>query len=153
VTPPSIYLHFADKDDLFLAVCDDRFRELDRRSQEVAADATDPLDEIRRRGEAYIRFGLESPEEYRILFLDRQTDSATTEKVAQWACLQHMVEAVERCMEAGMIRAADPAMVTIGLWAVAHGLTSLMISKPGFPWPPVDELIDHVLHTAVVGLA
>ena len=152
VTPPSIYLHFADKDELFIAVCDDRFQELDRRSQAVAAQATDPLDELRRRGEAYVHFGLESPEQYRILFMGPQPESITAEKVSEWACLQHMVEAVQRCMAAGQIREGDPFLVTIGLWMVVHGLTSMLISKPDFPWPPVDDLIAHVLHTALVGL-
>jgi len=32
VTPPSIYLHFADKEELFVAVCDARFDELARLS-------------------------------------------------------------------------------------------------------------------------
>src|ERR1700688_3883156 len=48
VTPPSIYLHFADKEELFVAVCDARFEELSRRSAEAAAAATDPMDEVRR---------------------------------------------------------------------------------------------------------
>ena len=41
---------------------------------------------------------------------------------------------------------------TIGLWATAHGLTSLLIAKPGFPWPPIDALIDQVLGATVYGL-
>jgi AcrR family transcriptional regulator len=151
VTPPSIYLHFADKDELFLEVCNDRFRELDRRMVALGETATDPVDGLHKRGEAYIRFGLENPEEYRILFIDHPK-SASAEQVKDWAAFEHMVEAVQRCIDAGDIAAGDPMVITIGLWAAVHGITSLMISMPEFPWPPVDTMIDHVLSTCVYGL-
>jgi AcrR family transcriptional regulator len=152
VTPPSIYLHFADKEELFVAVCDARFEELDRRSEEAAAGATDPMDEVRRRGEAYIRFGLDNPEQYRILFLDYQPHTNAADQVEKWACLQHMVDAVARAMDAGMITRADPFFVTLQLWAAAHGLTSLLITKPNVPWPPVDELVGGLLDMCGLGL-
>ena len=78
--------------------------------------------------------------------------SADPEKIKEWSCFQHMIDAVSRCMDAGLIRAGNAQMATIGLWAAAHGITSLMITKPTFPWPPIDEVIDHVLSTAVYGL-
>ena len=152
VTPPSIYLHFADKEELFVAVCDARFEELDRRSEEAAAGATDPMDEVRRRGEAYIRFGLDNPEQYRILFLNPQPDTKSADQVEKWACLQHMVEAVARAMDTGMIASADPFFVTLELWAAAHGLTSLLITKPNVPWPPIDDLVNGLLDMCGLGL-
>ena len=152
VTPPSIYLHFADKEELFVAVCDARFEELSRRSAEAAEGADDPLDEIYRRGLAYIRFGLDNPEQYRILFLNPESQSATPEEIAKWACLQDMVAAVGRAIETGAIQGPDPFLVTAGLWALVHGLVSLLITKPGLPWPPQDQLIEHVLTMAFAGL-
>jgi len=152
VTPPSIYLHFADKEELFVAVCDARFEELDRRSEQAAAAATDPMDEVRRRGEAYVRFGLDNPEQYRILFLDHQPHATGADQVEKWACLQHMVEAVARAIDAEMITRADPFLVTLELWAAAHGLTSLLITKPNVPWPPVDVLVTGLLDMCGLGL-
>jgi AcrR family transcriptional regulator len=153
VTPPSIYLHFADKEDLFLAVCDARFEELARLSAAAAAGAVDPVDEIRRRGQAYIRFGLDNPEQYRVLFIDPQLNPVSTEEIAKWACLQDMVTAVQRAIDAGLIAGTDAFLVTAGLWAYVHGLVSLLITKPGLPWPPNDALIDHVLDSSFLGLA
>ena len=43
-------------------------------------------------------------------------------------------------------------MVALGLWAVVHGITSLLISKPDSRWPPVDRLVDEVLHRALFGV-
>jgi AcrR family transcriptional regulator len=146
VTPPSIYLHFADKTELLLAVCEDRFEELDRRTEAAAAGAADPLDEIRRRGEAYVRFGLENPEHYRILFMNRFPAGAwDPERMAKACAFDHMVEAVQRAMDAAMLPSDDGALVTaIGMWAAVHGIVSLLIAKPEFPWPPVETLVRHI---------
>jgi AcrR family transcriptional regulator len=151
VTPPSIYLHFADKEELMLAVCDDRFQAIDRVMTAVASTATSPLDEVCKRGAAYIRFGLDNPEAYRILMMATGR-LMSPDKVTEWAALQHMIEAVQRCMDAGSIRDGDAFMVTLGLWSAVHGITSLMISKPNFPWPPLEDVIAHVLHASVYGL-
>ena len=70
VTPPSIYLHFADKVDLIFAVCERNFARLDEAMEAAAAGASDPVDEVLRRGRAYVRFGLAHPEQYRILFMN-----------------------------------------------------------------------------------
>ena len=95
VTPPSIYLHFPDKTALLFAVCEDRFRALDLTLEEAAAGATDPLDELHRRGSAYVHFGLENPEHYRILFMNRdEPTSFSEERMTDAAAFTHMVEAV-----------------------------------------------------------
>lgn len=151
VTPPSIYLHFADKEELFVAVCGERFGELDRISEAAARDAVDALDEVRRRGEAYVRFGVENPAQYRVLFMVRLS-YISVDHLKKWACLQHMVEAVERAMAAGQLAAGDPFTVTLQLWAAVHGLTSLMITKPEIPWPPVADIVDGVLDMCAFGL-
>jgi AcrR family transcriptional regulator len=66
VTPPSIYRHFADKDSLFIAVGTASMEELLRRSRAAAEGAADPLEEMGRRGEAYIHFALDNPDHYRV---------------------------------------------------------------------------------------
>jgi AcrR family transcriptional regulator len=155
VTPPSIYLHFADKETLLNEVCQQHFTTLDERMVAAAAPfADDPLESLHARGMAYVRFGLENPEHYRILFMatgkgHRHDDS---DDVARSAALGHMVEAVAVAMEAGLLRLGDPKRTTIGLWATAHGLTSLLIAKPGFPWGDVIQLADQVLYGHMTGL-
>jgi AcrR family transcriptional regulator len=155
VTAPSIYLHFPDKTALLFAVCEDRFGELDRRLEEAAVGAADPLDEVYRRGSAYVRFGIENPEHYRILFMGRDEAMAfSEERMTGASAFGHMVEAVQRCIDAtpSLIATDDALTATIALWASAHGLTSLLIAKPGFPWPPIESLIDQVLCAPVYGL-
>src|SRR2546421_757226 len=69
VTPPSIYLHFADKDALLDAVCARYFEKLDEEMQRVAADQASTIDVLRAQGLAYVRFALKNPELYRIAMM------------------------------------------------------------------------------------
>lgn len=153
VSSPSIYLHFPDKTALLYAVCQEHFIGLDRMMEAAAGLASDPLDEIHRRGAAYVRFGLEHPGQYRILFMERDEPSGFSEDhLADASTFDHMVNTVTEAMAAGLIDAGDPTVITVGLWSAVHGLTSLLIAKPDFPWPPLEVLIDQVLSMCTRGL-
>lgn len=157
VSPPSIYLHFADKTALLLAVCQEVFAALDDHIEQAVASIDDPLAALRARGHAYVRFGLENPEHYRILFMTRpiaMSESQSPEELLASAAFHHHLEAVQRAHDAGVLPAdTDPLLAAIGLWSGVHGITSLLIAKPDFPWPDQEQLVDHVLATLVRGLA
>jgi AcrR family transcriptional regulator len=155
VTPPSIYLHFADKNELMFAVSERQFERLDRVLEEAAAGSDNPLESLRLRGRAYVEFGLENPEHYRILFMGNPGSSPEdfdAEKMRTTASFDHLVDAVRRCVDAGVIPPQDPVFVALGLWAVVHGVTSLMISKPDFPWPDVESFAGYLCALQVAGL-
>jgi AcrR family transcriptional regulator len=154
VTPPSLYLHFADKNDLIFAICERYFDELDRVSSEAARGSDDPIESLVLRGRAYVRFGLDNPEPYRVIFMRKPTATPLPwqyEKILSSSAFGHLTEAVATAIEAGRLE-GDPMLVSISLWATVHGITSLLISKPNFPWPDVDRLIDHVLRAALYGV-
>lgn len=156
VTPPSLYLHFADKDELMLAVCAERFRAVDAFVERAVSASDDPEEQLRLRGRAYIRFGLEHPEQYRILFMTRSRSPAAhppDERLLEASGFTHLVANVERAMEAGAVARADPVLVSTGLWTVVHGITSLAISLPGFPAVGLDALVDHLFDVHCRGLA
>ena len=48
-------------------------------------------------------------------------------------------------MEAGETPRANATAVAVCLWIGLHGIVSLRLKKPGFPWPPVEQLADHLL--------
>jgi AcrR family transcriptional regulator len=155
VTPPSIYLHFPDKESLILAVCERHFEVFDSVIEDAGGSTDDPIESLRRRGRAYVRFGLENPEPYRILFMTR-TESAQQRDIVVGAgarAFQHLVDAVQRGIDAGAFRPVDPVLAATGVWSAVHGVTSLLISMPGFPWPAVDALVDHVCDIQIRGLS
>jgi len=154
VTPPAIYMHFADKDQLFLEVCSVRFREMDAWIGEAASKAPDePLESLRVMGEAYIRFGVEHPEAYRLLMMTLHEGRIDEEGMeAGRDAFMHLVQAVDRCVKAGALGDADPYETSLILWSGIHGLTSLFISFPNFQWGDKPELIDHLMDVMIEGL-
>jgi AcrR family transcriptional regulator len=152
VTPPAIYLHFPDKDALIFEVCTARFADLDRAVEDAAGGIDDPLEALVARGRAYVRFGIEHPEQYRVLFVRRGARRKLgAEELRTTAAFGNLVAAVERCQHAGVLPAGvDPIVIAMELWAVAHGIASLLIGVHGFPWP--DDFADRVLSTYVRGL-
>jgi AcrR family transcriptional regulator len=153
VSPPSIYLHFPDKDALIIAVCEDTFLALDEYIEKAAAGIDDVREQLRVRGKAYVRFGLENPEHYRILFMTRPAALKPETEIPAPAAFLHHVESVQRAHDAGVLRPdVDPLIAALTLWSGAHGITSLLIAKPNFPWPDLETLIDTVLANLVVGL-
>ena len=153
VTPPSIYLHFTDKAALIQAVCERHFDALDRSIAAEVAGRGDPLEQLRVRGRAYVRFGLDHPEQYRILFMTRQgAVEPPSEHLRRASGFDALVDNVGRAMEAGALAPADPLLVATGLWTVVHGITSLAISMPHFPPMGLDRLVDHLLEVQGRGL-
>jgi AcrR family transcriptional regulator len=156
VTPPSIYLHFADKNELIFAVSERHFARFDALLLEARASSDDPVESLMACGHAYVKFGLENPEHYRILFMTKpqQTpDSWTAEKVIGSAAFEHLVEAVAEAIEALDVRPRpDPVFVSISLWSITHGITSLLLTHPNFPWPDRDALVEYVLRMPLEGL-
>jgi hypothetical protein len=65
----------------------------------------------------------------------------------------HLVETVQRCLDAGVLAPGDPIQLSVGLWVLVHGITSLLISAPDFPWPhQPDELVDRLIADHLNGL-
>ena len=154
VTPPSIYLHFRDKDELIFSICERHFSRLDAFIEKEGAKSKDPVESLILRGKAYIRFGIENPEQYRTLFMSKGSRSEVNmqpEELRQSASFDHLVQAVQLCLDVGAF-SGEPLLISMGLWSVVHGITSILISHPHFPWPDNEKLIDHVLRLQCTGL-
>jgi AcrR family transcriptional regulator len=155
VTPPSIYLHFQDRNDLLFEVCERQWVKLEGGMDEAVEGVDDPIDRILARGRAYLRFGLENPEHYRILMMsrpDETPDRFIDERLASTTGLEIIAADLSRAMAAGLLREQDPMEAACLLWMAVHGMVSLLISKPDFPFPPVEQLFDHLASLSIDGL-
>ncbi len=154
-TPPSIYLHFEDKEALVFAVCERIFQSLEAVCREASDGVADPVEAVRRCGRAYVRFGLDHPELYRIIFMSRTQDANSPpllDRLKQASGFGLVVERAQLCVDAGMFPEEDAFFLACGLWSSVHGVTSLMIAKPWFPWPEAERLIDHCIEMHCQGL-
>ena len=158
-TPPAIYMHFEDKDELFFAVCSRRFEEFDRFVHSEADGAEDPLESLRMRGRAYIRFGLDHPEHYKLLMMVPKTKLASElgPDAPGMVAFEHLVGAVQRCIDAGSISEEHGALqVALALWSACHGITALLITFTNFDHfvegGDVNDVIELLLDVQLEGL-
>jgi AcrR family transcriptional regulator len=154
VSVPSIYLHFADKQALLDAVCEEVFAALDARMRAASADAPDPFEGLRRQGVAYVHFALDNPEHYRIVLMRKHGSPSvgSADQVMASAAFDNFVASVQTCVEAGVFTGEAPELA-LRLWAAAHGVAALLVAKPYFPWPPIEEFVERTISMAGLGLA
>ena len=113
VTPPSIYLHFADKDALLDAVCARYFEKLDEEMQRVAADQPSTVDVLRAQGLAYVRFATQTPELYRIATMGEGRPGSDIDTTLNSSAFLHLRNSVESLMAEGVYPPGDPTTAAL----------------------------------------
>jgi AcrR family transcriptional regulator len=161
-SPTAIYLHFADKNELFHELCRQDFARL----QEVMATAEmpkDPIERLRQIGRNYIQFGERFPNHYVFMFMTphppHEPDEEDREimgnpEVDAYALLKW---AVQDAINAGCFRGdvQDAELVSQTLWASVHGVISLNIARcqdPWVEWRPLRDRAKMMLDITLRGL-
>lgn len=155
VTPPSIYLHFADKEALLDAVCARYFEKLDEEMQEVAGvlgeGVLSTVDVLRAQGLAYVRFALKTPELYRIALMGEGSPGSDVDMTLNTSAFVHMRASVQALIDEGIYPAGDATTFALELWSVSHGVAALLVSRPYLPWGDAEEFTDRVLRAFCSG--
>lgn len=153
IAAPSIYRHFADRNQLIEAVVADRFERLDEALLDAMTGASGPAEALRACCGAYCRFGLEHPGHYQVLFsANLALDPARPAERPGERVFGRLVAAVEACIDVGAARQGDASVMAVNVWVALHGIVSLRTSRPHHAWPPVDTLVNAAL-SGQVGLA
>jgi AcrR family transcriptional regulator len=125
------YRHFEDRDALLAAVAADGFRRLDDALRAGAAAASSAIDGFRAGGRAYLRFALDHPAHYRIMFGDSLPTGAADRfgdlRTAGDSAFAALIESIEAAQAEGAIRAGDPMVLALAAWSSIHGLVLLLI--------------------------
>lgn len=150
VSAPSIYRHFADKDELLEAVVAKVFEDLADAIRAATDPATSPLTQLHDQGMAYVRFALEHPEQYRLATAPTETGGAVDQVLTSGA-FQHFAATVRKCMDEGTIAPRDPLPIVLELWSVGHGIASLLLAKPFLPWGDAEATASRVMGAACIG--
>jgi AcrR family transcriptional regulator len=142
-SPTAIYVHFADKDELFLEICHDDFRRL-AQTFTAMGQIADPIERMQKTGMAYIEFGMKHPNHYRTMFMTPHPQILDKEKAMEGRgnpeedAYEFLRGTVAEAMKAGAFRKElkDPDLVAQTMWAGVHGVISLQIAKSDDPWVP-----------------
>jgi AcrR family transcriptional regulator len=148
IAATSVYLHFPDVDHLLAAAVERAFERLTVATNEAAREAQGPADELRARCRAYCHFAIDHPLLYQAMFQADlpQVLAADPANTPGRRSFENLVAAVRRCLDAGVAPAHDdPFRLASLVWTAEHGLVLARISRPTFPWAPLDALVDEML--------
>jgi AcrR family transcriptional regulator len=145
VAATSVYLHFDDCDALVRAVSVRHFSELVRIQDEAIADLTDPRARVHAMAMAYCEFGLAHPGHHYVMFSiplppPPLGPDGVRERPPGRTALNRLVELVAAYL-GGTPGDSTSVGTALLIWQQLHGLVSLRISKPTFPWPPLAETV------------
>jgi AcrR family transcriptional regulator len=155
--PGTIYLYFHDKAEILRTLCDETFSRLNQKMQAIKDDRADTLSSLRRGLRAYIEFGLQNPHHYLVTFVhsgrylhERGFHPAPNEP--SMSCFDNLRGIVRRCIQEGLFRLDDVEEASQVLWSGIHGVTTLLITKPGFPFIEQTRLVDRLVDVLIEGV-
>ena len=149
ISQTALYVYFKSKDEMLDKLVEGAFRRLGQAMQEVETRSSNPLEYLRAAIPAYVRFGVENPDEYRLAFLLRDArrkagmlppEQRQTVGMQEFGVLENHIAEGLAC---GILRssASSPKAFAQALWAAIHGLVALLLAYPDFNWVDFDELL------------
>lgn len=156
VSSTALYMHFADKACILHEIVDGVLQQLLVRNAECAALKLDPVVRLRMILDGYMRWALEHPNAYRLVYCDRGPVSQAPAPPSDLArqCYEHFAGVVREIAAQGRLRTGTGDTAAQALWMGCHGVVALLISRPMFGWAEPEELmkvtLDGMLHGLVV---
>lgn len=162
ISSTALYLYFPDRDAIMRELCDQAFNLLVASFEAIAAEERAPLDTLRGLMEAYVRFGLDHPTEYNLVFMLKQAmpDDAVhctaplsevpgTLGAQAFAAIRGVVT---HLVENNVFIQDNPTKLAELIWMAGHGMVMLLITLPHFPWTEREELIRSGVEMPLKGL-
>jgi AcrR family transcriptional regulator len=155
VSSTALYMHFPDKGCILLEICERTLTLLLERNREIAAKPLDPVVRVKMMLEAYMRWGLEHPNAYQLVYTGRAVSAGlwpedTRDLPTQ--CYEIFCGVVREIAASGRLRTGTADSAGQALWMSCHGVVALLASRPNFKWADRDELIQVTLDGLLNGL-
>ena len=131
-TPPALYYYFPTKENLIFEAGQRQYQRFATELETSLPQTDDPLTELRARGHAYLVWGIEHPEHYRILFMTPYPPPGENVLAdpSDVPGLKELFDNLARAVAVGVMRPADPWEMALGFWSIVHGITALAIINP-----------------------
>ncbi|HEY3251315.1 MAG TPA: TetR/AcrR family transcriptional regulator [Ignavibacteria bacterium] len=144
-SPATIYLYFKDKGEILHELHTQGFEKLFS-LQRTLDYIKDPLEKLNQMGRLYIKFALENPDHYDLMFIAKGVAEKIFEK-QEWdvgnRSFQYLRDNIKDCIEQGYIVDADIDSATFAAWSLVHGMAALIIRGRCVMLP--GEFVDHVV--------
>lgn len=155
IATPSVYIHFAERNALLLAVLEKLFAEQVKIRAAAEMDAAKAgggaWERLLARSVASVHFGLENPGHYKVLFEGRVVPRLNDPRIASFGLplLARSIELIREIPSQPGRISDDPERLSLLLWSGLHGVISLRINKPTLDWPPATELAEQITRTII----
>jgi AcrR family transcriptional regulator len=156
VSRTALYRHFADKSALFAAIAREGFQAFARDLRNAWQTAGGGRTGLSAMGAAYVRFAVENPAHYRIMFggFKHLSDSDAALRGDAAASFHVLVDAIASMQSAGVIRGDDRMALGHFIWATVHGIAMLAIDGQLGPDAAASEaLTTFALERLMTGVA
>ncbi|HEV3455939.1 MAG TPA: TetR/AcrR family transcriptional regulator [Thermoanaerobaculia bacterium] len=164
-TPMAIYVHFRDKSEILDCICEESFACFRANAERLDQLGLPPRERLAAGLRFYIDFGLEHPHHYQLTFMTPPCGGQSLGRRNEIGqdCYQRMRGRVALCMleavEAqptleitALAESPEVELASQAVWTAVHGLVSLLIARPDFPWLERERLIDTVIANALQAL-
>ena len=159
-SPMSLYNHFADKDDILVALAREGFAKIGKALPKPGSG--DPLAVLRKAMLQYIDFGLKHPDEYELVFMTRRSSQSKPNLKASveasipndaggQTAFRRMLEYVDAALAANDIT-GERFQIAKVLWAGLHGCVSLQLTQIRFPFGPPKLYAEAVVDALIAGI-
>ena len=155
VSRAAAYRHFKDRTALLVAVATAGFSRLKDRLQAVDAGAPrSSVERIRRMGEEYVRFALENPAHYRLMYGSEALARRDVPELREAGntLFEQLVDVIQAYQDSGKIKRQDLRAQAYVAWSAVHGLASLLIDGQILTAADVDGLIRQTTRTVLDGM-
>lgn len=163
-TPMAIYCHFEDKAEILDSICEETFTCFAAIGDRLDREGLAPRERLEAGLRNYIEFGLAHPHHYQLTFMQPPGDpeaAGRREEIGRRA-FERLRQQIAACLEEGeradggaaeraelrRDRENDVDVASQLIWAAVHGLVSLLIVRPRFPWAERERLIAATLANA-----
>jgi AcrR family transcriptional regulator len=170
-TPMAIYVHFRDKSEILDCICEESFSCFRANTERLDQLGLPPRERLAAGLRFYIDFGLEHPHHYQLTFMTPPCggQSLGRRKEIGQDCYQRMRRRVALCMAVtpgtqdppeppeppeitALAESPEVELASQAIWTAMHGLVSLLIARPEFPWLERERLIETVIENALRAL-
>lgn len=151
----ALYMHFADKGEILQEICRQAFESLLKANRDALAEAGSPEQRMRKMMRAYVDFGFQNPNAYRLVYMTRPSElregAQDAAQVMGGELFGTFLQVIQELESAGRLK-SDARTTAQAFWAGGHGVISLMIAKPYFDWVDREELVRTLLEGLFAGL-
>ncbi len=164
ISQTALFTYYKSRDEILQRLIEEAFGILGQRLAEAERLAADARDGLVRAGAAYIGFGLEHPDEYRLAFMvikpyakpynaAPEGEPEARQRIGE-AVFQGFERQVAAAMDQGVVRhdLGGPKAIAQVLWASLHGLVALLIARTHFPWEDRDRLAAAQVEVLLTGV-